>query len=1254
MARTRAYTSFVPRALAAWPDDTEPWKVVEGALVFADVSGFTALSERLAKRGKQGAEQLTELFDDVFEDLVVVVEDLGGDVLCFGGDALFVLFDQADASPRAAATATALQQALRRMNKARGRVAGVSLGMSIGAHAGTLQLLRVGTRYTQIAAVGSAVTRVLRLEAAASKGQVLISEELARAVDPRALGEPGEGGVLLRTTGALSPFSQARAGPRRAVEEHFIAPELRPHLRAGARPEHRPVTICFCKLEGTDTLVAEHPPREVHAVVDNAISRAQAISAEYGVCLFDVDVTPDGIKLLFAAGAPDAAPDAEDRMIAAARVLVAIDTPLLVRAGVNDGRAFVGPLGARRRRAYTLMGHCVNLTARLMSHSEPTRVLAMASTLEAARTPFDCEPRPPLHVKGEPRALVTAYVGEPHTASAERTSPDLPLVGRAKELRLLQSAWESLGESKIHVVDIVGPPGIGKSRLLAELRTVIPAESTVVVEAGISIAGRPYGALVPTLERLAGLPANGSSVDRATAFRSFVAQCDSTLVPWAPLLANPFAVDLPSTEQTSALAAEYQRSRLAELFVELLHSARRGPTLFLVEDVHWLDDSSRELLEAVARASHARPWLVVSTRRAEGREMLPPDQGDSICIELEPLAADDARALADVVLADAPLPVQTIAAAIERSEGNPLFLFELLRTDSAGGDGTLPATVESLLAASIDGLAPDDRFLLRQSAVLGVAFPKRLLVDATGAAPTPRRLRALRRFLHEDGELLRFRHALVRDAAYEALPYRERANLHLRAATMIERLQLADGSDEPERLSFHFFHAREFEKSFAYSRQAADRAVQRLAPLEASIFLQRALDALRRIGNHTDQRVPLEEALAEVEERVGHYGRARAALRRALRLTDDPGDRARLLQKDGWLEQRVGHLPHSLALYTRALRALDGMHDADSAAMRAELVVARAGIKQRQGKFRESVTLLEGQLDTLRTAGRTSALARAHMLLDSALSDLGEARGHEHASLATALYRSIGDRYGEMLVANNLGVETYFEGDWEAAAAVYEQSAQRATEIGAIVEYAISVNNIGEILSDQGRLDEALERFHDARRVWRGAGYAVGIALATSNIARAHVRGGDTAPAFAMLDDALGAFRGIGASAYALETQGRIVEALLVDKQSEEAVDVVERTIAAADVVGERAVLAAWLERLAGCAWFRLGESGIARTRLEASLDAAEKGGVDYERASTLEALAALDGEVSPQAAAIYERLGVRATPTLALLGIDR
>ena len=297
-----------------------------------------------------------------------------------------------------------------------------------------------------------------------------------------------------------------------------------------------------------------------------------------------------------------------------------------------------------------------------------------------------------------------------------------------------------------------------------------------------------------------------------------------------------------------------------------------------------MDDSSGDLVRALARAASDQPWLVCLTRRrvATGLVLEPSEGGQRVV--LEPLGRAATALLVAAATTSAPLPQHVADELVDRADGNPLFLLELLSALREGGDiSSLPSTIEGLISARVDRLAAEDRARLRRVAVLGAGFHGDYLgaVDADDV-PVEQTLSRLTEFLASDATgWVTFRHALVRDVAYVGLPYRTRQRLHGQVAdSMLANAD--DGADtDAALLSLHFFHAQRYEETWHYARVAADAARDVYANVEAAKLYVRVLDAARNRGDvPDDERVVVLEALGDVQDRGGMYAGVACGVRR--------------------------------------------------------------------------------------------------------------------------------------------------------------------------------------------------------------------------------------------------------------------------------------------------------------------------------------------------------------------------------------
>jgi class 3 adenylate cyclase len=422
------YAPYLPLLARAWPDSA-PYRELDATLVSVDLSGFTALSERLAQKGKEGAEELILVVSGCFEGLIGIAARHGGDVLKFRGDALLLLFDGQGHAERACRAAAQMQWFIEQAAPSQSSVGPVSLTMSTGVHSGTVHVFAAGTSHRELIVTGPAASETIRLESDAAPGEVLLSAATAALLDNGWLGAARENGRLLRLEPAAAEAGTPSPAPieLQAPEEYLPAP-LRSALAGGVEPEHRHIVAAFVKFSGVEGVLAMNGVDELHARLARLAEATGSAADELGLTWLESDIDVDGGQLYLTGGAPASTGDDEDAMLHALRRIVAADTGLAVRAGVNSGVAFAGDVGASTRRTYAVTGDTVNLAARLTARAAVGEVLATSTVLDASTTHYATQSKP-LIVKGKERAVTAYSVGEPLGGKDERTH-ELPIVGR--------------------------------------------------------------------------------------------------------------------------------------------------------------------------------------------------------------------------------------------------------------------------------------------------------------------------------------------------------------------------------------------------------------------------------------------------------------------------------------------------------------------------------------------------------------------------------------------------------------------------------------------------------------------------------------------------------------------------------------------------------------------------------------------------------------------------------------------------------
>jgi class 3 adenylate cyclase/tetratricopeptide (TPR) repeat protein len=1249
--------AYVPRMLLARPAAEPQWWEADGTLVFADISGFTRLSERLARQGRAGAEQLVTALSEIFTSLLGASDD-GGDLLKFGGDALLLFYEGEDHARRACHAASAMQRALRRVGGLDTPQGRVRLRMSVGVHSGRVPFLLVGGEHLELVVTGEPASTTVAMESAAQAGEVLVSPATAALLPPAWLRGEQDGGVLLGRVPAL-PGLDAIAPPIRSDPLRFIPVPLRDHLARGADHDHRQVTVGFLHFAGVDDLVAQDGPAAAFARVQALTEAVQAAMDDHGVCIICADIGVDGGKLMLTCGAPLAIEDHEAAMLRACRQVLAADVGLDVRIGVNRGHVFSGDVGAPFRRTYSTMGDAVNLAARIMGRAPVGGLLAHRTVLERSAVRFAAEPVPPFAAKGKSALVEAALVGPPLADRPPAREPALPLVGRDAEVARLAAAVAGARQGRGAVVQLVGEEGMGKSRLAARALALaaevgLPARTVTCTAYEGSSA---YAVADRLLRGVLGIADDATPEAAGAALTALVADRAPDLAPWLPLLALPIGARVGPTPEVDDLDARFRLARLHHVVAALLDAVAE-PATVVVEDVHWIDEASGDLLVAVL-AEAARPWAVVLTSRPDGQGPLAVPGAERHHLDALPHGA--ALALAVAVAGDAPLPARRTDELVRRAAGNPLFLIELVAAADQHGEA-LPETVEALLAARVDRLPPADREALRCLAVLGSRFPAWLVDAALGdlglRVADADLWERLSGFVVVDGDEGAFRHDLARITAYEGLTFARRAALHGRVASALEA---GHGAREAPLalVALHNHRAQRWAWSWAASRTAAEQARAASANVEAAELYEQALAAASLLPEvPACERAAVAESLGDVAEVAARYDTAAAAYRQArAELPDDVGVQARLWRREAVVLERSGRYPVALRALKRGLQHAAALPDGPSRAEEeGRLAVAYGGVRVRQGKLREASTWLERGIASATAAGDDPTLAHAWSLLATVHTDLGLPSDPVHRALPVTIYEALGDLVGLANVLNNLGIAAYFEGRWAEALSLYERSRVARERAGDVMGAATAANNIAEILSDQGDLEGAEALLREALRAWAAAAYPLGVAAATSNLGRVAARAGRLDEALATLDDAARRCREIGIDDFLLETTARRAEALLAAGRCVEAWEAATEVLAGCEGDEAQPLLVAMVHRLRGLALVQGGSPARGRAVLRESLAVARDAGAPYEVALTLEALGGLERapDLLVEAAAIFRELGVvRAHPPVGDLRLE-
>jgi class 3 adenylate cyclase/predicted ATPase/ABC-type transport system involved in cytochrome c biogenesis ATPase subunit len=700
--------------------------------------------------------------------------------------------------------------------------------------------------------------------------------------DLRELGLPlGPRKVLLRAIASLQPAAPVRGRPDDAPPVQISGPSAEPQ-RTMPQAERRQLTVMFADLVGSTALSTRLDPEDVREVLhayQNAVTGEIARVGGHAARLMG-----DGVLAYF--GWPHAHEDDAERAVRAGLAIVAAVSrlctpdgePLAVRVGIATGLVVVGDLddeGAAQEE--TVVGETPNLAARLQAAAEPGTVLIADGTRRLLGGLFEVQDLGAVSLKGfaEPVSMFRVLCEHPASSrfEAQHSGRSLPMVGRDQELALVLERWQQAASSEGQAMLLVGEAGIGKSRLVqAVLDTVAAADCTTLrYQCSPHHTGTALWPVIQQLGFAASLDPADSASEKFSKLERLLGKSDGKGIEAAALLAALLGIEGEGASPAPNLSPHQQRARtLAVLVEQLLELAHGRPVLMVIEDAHWVDPTTHELLgEALDRIADARVLMLITSR---------PDNQPSLGghphvtrLTLNRLGRSPSEAIVAQLAGGRELPSEVLAEIAARTDGVPLFVEELTKAVLDTGRGAaVPGSLHASLMARLDRV-PGVKEVAQVAACIGREFSCSLLarIAPLTAADLQKALERLaaselvfRRGTPPDATYT-FKHALVRDAAHESLLNSSRQVLHARIVRVLEEHFPETAVTEPELLARHCMEAGRTEQAVEYWRQAGQQALARSAMAEAVAHLSRGLEVLKGIAPGPDrQRRELELELA--------------------------------------------------------------------------------------------------------------------------------------------------------------------------------------------------------------------------------------------------------------------------------------------------------------------------------------------------------------------------------------------------------
>lgn len=950
-----------------------------GSVLFADISGFTPLTEALRESlgPRRGAEELNKHLDAVYAALIVEVEKYGGSVLGFAGDAITCWFDEnpeigrleiGDSAPpslisnrfsqRAVACAFALQTAMRAFAAIalpNGGMAALTLKVAIAT--GPARRFVVGDpdiHYID-ALAGATVTRTAVAEHLTHKGEVLLDEATVNAlgdsvtvIEWRAEGNERFAvakQLLVTGDGLLEAPLTNTPLTNHSLLRPFILPHVYDRETSGQGSfltEFRPCAVLFVRFTGID-----YEATDAQAQLDEFIRQLQTITARYEGAVLQLTIGDKGSYIYVNFGALSAHEDDARRAVKTALELKRTSN-LQLQMGLTQGVMRVGAYGGATRKTYGALGDEVNLAARLMSTAAVGEILLGGQIQKTTANDFVSEPRPPLPMKGKAEPLpVFAVTGERQHRAVRLQEPTyaLPMVGRAKELQIIYDKLDLTVQGQSQVIGLIADAGLGKSRLVAEvIRAARKKGFTGYGGACQSDAvNTPYQAWKAIWQAFFGIDPQLPLKKQIRLLESEIEDKAPERVQALPLLGIVLDLEIPDNDFTQTLEPQYRQSGLRVLLEACLRAAARDePLLIVIEDLHWIDALSHDLLEELARAlSNSRLCFVLAYRppqlarlEAPRLEALP----QFTRIELHELNQAEAEQAIRAKLAQlyparsGALPIGLADKLMARSQGNPFYLEELLNyVRDRGLDPAnlnqieLPDSLHTLILSRIDQLSEREKTTLRVASIVGRLFRAEWLM---GYYPELGDFSKVKTDLEQLAKMditpldtpepelaYLFKHIVTHEVTYESLPFATRAQLHEQLAIYLESI-----AAPVDMIAQHYGRSNNQAKQREYWQKAGDAAHAAFANetvLDYSERLRPLLSEPRELGE-------LHLRCAQAYERLGRLVESREQVTLALNFLGQS------LPTTGWqawsrlLGQVMRQAWHRLWLARRPVSAASG------------------------------------------------------------------------------------------------------------------------------------------------------------------------------------------------------------------------------------------------------------------------------------------------------------------------------------------
>ncbi|MBA3471295.1 MAG: tetratricopeptide repeat protein [Herpetosiphonaceae bacterium] len=1124
-----------------------------GAVLFADIAGFTALTAALAAQFgmRRGAEEVTRQIDAVYTALIGVLDRYGGSVVGFSGDAITCWVDNDDGW-RATCCALAMQTTMATFAALPvSDGTSIALTIKVAVASGSVRRFLVGDPAIQHLDVlaGATLERLAQAEALARSGEVVLDAATAQRLAGRiTIGawRDSAGGpmAVVAGSGAADPLASTSTPlPDLAPDgslNAWLLPAVAARLRAGNGEfvtELRPAVALFLAFDGIDFEHDEAARDQLNAF----ICWIQGVVARYEGTLIQLTIGDKGSYLYIAFGAPIIHEDDPERAIRAALELRAPSMALgiqPVRIGISAGIMRTGTYGGSTRRSYGVLGDAVNVAARLMQHARPGQIAVHAHLRQLIGPFFKWEAAQTIQVKGKQDSITFYLLDDHHDPSAMYPSQvfySLPMIGRETELAAVVAQSDLAKQGQGRIVRICADAGMGKSRLVAEVIHQARRQGLLIhTGACHSYAiNTAYHAWYTIWSAFFGIERSATRVEQVQMLEQTLERTNPLLRTRLPLLGSLLNMPIPDNEITQSLDAKVRKEALEGLLIECLRVRgkqlrnQHSALIIVIEDGHWMDGLSHDLLKAIEGAIHDLPILLLLTYRPTELiqfKSLDATLQQTLDLQLGPFTAAETRKLVMRNLAQwgtdttQAITKSVVDTLMKRADGNPFYIEELLRylhehgLNSDPGQGwqsiDLPNSLHSLILSRIDHLSEKQQITLKVSSIIGQMFRADWLWEyypLLGSAEQViadlehlSRLDITVRDLPKTELMYLFKHIITQEVIYESLAYTTRATLHDQFARYLE-MTLGDTTEQfVDMLAYHYERSDNISKKCEYLRKAGEAAQALYANADAISYYQRLLPL---VDDRPDQ-IDIRFKLGAVQLQAGEYLAALESFNAGLRLLRSCGPsqieaEARILRHIATVHERRAHYDIAFEHVDEAIQLIG---EADSIE-RLRALLLGAGLHHRQGRYTETIRWAVLGLALAQKLACEPEQAKAYNLIGGYYRILGYLEQAIHYFYqSTDIYRALNNISGLADTYNNLIIVFTDLGDFQQAISLADEAYEMKLLINDIYGQAMILSNTGDAYRKMNNIEKSIEYSKRCLLLWDRLGSKLGSAVSHMNL----------------------------------------------------------------------------------------------------------------------------------------------------------